>query len=287
MTPKQNHLDQRKISRPLVIAHRGARSVAPENSLAAADAARKMGANLWETDVNVTADGELILFHDDTLDRTTDVGSVFPNSKSPHRLDRYTLADLKRLDLGKPFIKKDPFGQITAGGCPTVSDLAGERIPTLKETLLYTAAHAWPVNLELKQQKGGSLRDFPLPEKVMKSIRELKVDPKLIIISSFNHEWLSRVAEEMPDIEIQALVGDDDEWEKGAIEWGTYRFETYNVNSEMVTVQDIETLKTMGKRINLFTVNDVQKMKGFMAAGVDGIITDFPQRLIVLLNENH
>ena len=172
----------------LTIAHRGARSVAPENTLAAADVARKMGADLWETDVNVTKDGELILFHDDTLDRTTDAVTQFPGVAELHCLENYTLSHLKTLDLGKVFVEKDPFGCITAGdltvcenrnisdkekrivlnddqpmlfgACRSINALLGEKIPTLKEALNYTATHAWPVNLELKQQKNRTVEKF-------------------------------------------------------------------------------------------------------------------------------
>ena len=61
-----------------IIAHRGARSVAPENTMAAARKAFDFGADLWETDVGVTKDERLILFHDNSLERTTDVNEKFP-----------------------------------------------------------------------------------------------------------------------------------------------------------------------------------------------------------------
>ena len=65
-----------------IIAHRGARSLAPENTLAAARKALEVGADLWETDVSVTNDGELILFHDESLIRTTNVKKTVPGSRS-------------------------------------------------------------------------------------------------------------------------------------------------------------------------------------------------------------
>ena len=67
--------DPAAVRRPLIIAHRGARRLAPENTLAAARLAREMGADAWELDVNLTADGRLALVHDDTLARTTDVAA--------------------------------------------------------------------------------------------------------------------------------------------------------------------------------------------------------------------
>ena len=98
----------------LNIAHRGARSLAPENTLAAARKAFEVGANMWELDVSVTGDGALVVFHDDALTRVTDAETVFP-SHTPWHLADFTLAELKQLDTGSRFIQDDPHGQIAAG----------------------------------------------------------------------------------------------------------------------------------------------------------------------------
>ena len=98
----------------LNIAHAGARSLAPENTLAAARKALEVGADLWETDVAVTSDGELILFHDDSLARTTNAPVRFPD-RSPWTFTTFTLAEIRSLDAGSWFVETDPFGQIAAG----------------------------------------------------------------------------------------------------------------------------------------------------------------------------
>jgi len=74
----------------IIIAHRGASSIAPENTIAAARKAWEIGADLWETDVAVTKDEHLILHHDDSLERTTNVKQVFPD-RSSFIFTRYTL----------------------------------------------------------------------------------------------------------------------------------------------------------------------------------------------------
>ena len=82
-----------------IIAHGGARSLAPENTLAAARKAHALGADLWETDVAITADGQLVLMHDDAMMRTTDVADRFPD-RVPAPFSTYTLAEIRTLDAG-------------------------------------------------------------------------------------------------------------------------------------------------------------------------------------------
>ncbi|MCP4023323.1 MAG: glycerophosphodiester phosphodiesterase, partial [Desulfobacteraceae bacterium] len=97
-----------------IIAHRGARSIAPENTLIAAQKGYDLGATLWETDVSVTKDGHLILFHDESLVRTTDVLKKYPQRKT-YLVKDFTLEEIQNLDASVDFIENDPFGQIKAG----------------------------------------------------------------------------------------------------------------------------------------------------------------------------
>ena len=135
----------------LNIAHRGARSLAPENTLAAAEKGLEIGADLWETDVTVTADGKLILFHDLSLGRTTDVETLFPD-RSPWIVSTFKLDEILQLNPGARFIETDPFEQIAEGVVSPgdLVDLICVRVPTLREALVFTQDTHWRVNLELK-----------------------------------------------------------------------------------------------------------------------------------------
>ena len=136
-----------------IIAHRGARSLAPENTLAAARKAHAVGADLWETDVAVTADDRLVLMHDDSMMRTTDVADKFPD-RVPAPFSTYTLAEIRSLDAGASFERDDPFGQVAAGAVEHSELLAfiGEMVPTLREAFELTLELDWFLNLELKAQ---------------------------------------------------------------------------------------------------------------------------------------
>ncbi|MFD7131489.1 glycerophosphodiester phosphodiesterase [Streptomyces sp. NPDC059894] len=120
-------------ARPEVIAHRGASAAAPENTLAAVDAAAGMGVRWVENDVQRTKDGELVVVHDDSLRRTTDVEEVFPE-RAPWQVKDFTAAEIARLDAGSWF----------------GSAYAGARVPTLTEFVRRVERHRQSLLLEIK-----------------------------------------------------------------------------------------------------------------------------------------
>ncbi len=124
----------------LICGHRGARSIAPENTLLSMTKAKEHGAHFWETDVCLSKDGELILFHDDTLGRTTDIAvSESFRHRSEWHVDQYTLQDLQELDAGSWFLSTDPFGTVASGEVSSseYGAIRGQRIPLLREILIF------------------------------------------------------------------------------------------------------------------------------------------------------
>lgn len=266
-----------------IIAHRGARSLAPENTIAAAKKAFQIGADLWETDVAVTKDECLILFHDDSLERTTNAKKIFPSNNNLI-FTEYTLAQIRTLDTGSRYIETDPFGEIKKGNLSKEDLLSfkAEKVPTLEEALLFTKEKPWKVNLELKKLPQ-RFKDFPIPQKVIAMIRKTDINTDQVIISSFNHEWLQNIHDMEPEIEIQALIGRSF---TDPLDWGDFSFETYNARSILIDEGQIKTAQKKGKKINLFTVNKIEEMQKFMALGINGIITDYPQDLRTLIDKN-
>jgi len=258
------------------IAHRGARSLAPENTLLAARRGLEVGADLWETDLAVTRDEQLILFHDDLLVRTTDVQQRFPE-RAHNPFTTFSLAEIRTLDAGTWFVETDPHGQIAAGAVSETEQMAcrGEKVPTLEEALVFTRDADWKLNLELKFLPA-SMDDFPVVPRVLAMIDRVGIALEQILISSFKHAWLAEVKERRPALVVQALIGYHTDQ---PLDWGDLSFETYNARSTLIRDEEIRQRKEQGLAINLFTVNDEADMRRFMALGVDGIITDFPQRL--------
>ena len=258
-----------------VIAHRGARSIAPENTLKAAKIAHDTGADLWETDVNITRDGRLILFHDHTLLRCTDAGKKFPR-KASYRVEAFDLKEIKSLDAGSYFNETDPFQEISKGHVSgeMKASFIGEPIPLLEEGLVLTLQKNWKINLELKYFPGAETNPY-LPDRTLDIIRQTKIPLAQVIISSFHHPWLLRIMEKEPQLEVQALVGDND---TEPLDFKDFSFSTYNANAALIHPDQIKELKDRGKKVNLFTVNDPKEFSRFSDLGVDGIFTDFPQR---------
>ncbi|MCD4720129.1 MAG: hypothetical protein K8S13_09755 [Desulfobacula sp.] len=267
---------------PLIIAHRGASSIAPENTIAAANQAFEVGADLWETDIAVTSDEQLILFHDASLQRTTNVAAVFPKRK--HQVfTQFTLAEIQRLDPGIHFIEHDPFGEINKGSISreTLASFKDEKIPTLEDALIFTREKDWKINLELKTLPE-NFKDFPITQRVIELIRTLEIDPGRLIISSFNHPWLRQVIAMEPSIEVQALIG---YFESKPLDWGDFSFPVYNARSTLIDEDQIARAKDKRKLINLFTVNEKDEIIRFINTGVNGLITDYPQRIVAIAGE--
>lgn len=257
-----------------VIAHRGARSIAPENTLIAAEIAWQKGADLWETDVNVTRDGRLVLFHDETLFRCTDAVVKFPSRKS-YLLREFTFEEIEQLDAGSYFIQTDPFFQIVQEKVPSEAfdKFKTAAVPSLEQGLELTRHLDWKINLELKDHGHGEI-DLYIPEKTLEIIGRSRIPTERVVISSFNHEWLRYIRKAQPRIELQALLGEDD---NSPLNFGDFDFNVYNLNAGLVDDDLIITLKVLGKKINLFTVNDSESFNRFDRLGVDGMFTDFPQ----------
>ena len=270
------------MGRVLNIAHRGARSLAPENTLAAARAALLAGADMWETDVGITRDEVLILFHDDSLTRTTDAQTVFPH-RPPWVFTTFSYGELRRLDAGSWFNHTDPFGQIKSGAIAReeLERYRGEKIPTLEEALIFTRDAGWRINIELKQLPA-PLDRFPVVEHVLALIEKLRIETGHFVISSFNLDWIRKVRRLRPDIEVQAVVGYS---EDTPIRWGSLEFETYNARHSLVSEARVGALAAKGVALNVWAVNEERDMQRFIRAGVAGIITDFPQRLTRFRNK--
>lgn len=261
-----------------IIAHRGARSLAPENTLAAAKAAWQSGAHRWETDIQVTRDGHLVLFHDLDLLRCTNAREQLTEQKQ-FLLAGFTLAELKALDAGSWFEKTDPFSTIQTGDVSkaALEGFKTQKIPTLAQGLLLTKQLNWQINLELKDYNTDPSLFYTV-DKTLAAIDKSGIPPQQVAISSFNHGWLDRVRHLRPDLAVQALVGESFA-DMAAFEPGA--FCVYNLNADLVDPAFVTGLVHRGFEVNLFTVNDPAAADRFIRAGAHGIITDFPQWFVL------
>ncbi|MEA3544034.1 MAG: glycerophosphodiester phosphodiesterase family protein [Thermodesulfobacteriota bacterium] len=263
-----------------VCAHRGARSIAPENTWMALERSRTCGADLWEVDVQVTADGELVLFHDHTLGRTTDV-VAHPefSDRHPWNLVDFTLNELQKLDAGSWFLQTDPFetivtGEVSRDDFPTIR---AQRIPLLRDILKDCHQHDYPVNLEIKDQIR-TIAGRAIVGKVL-DLMKMTDTEHLVLISSFNHDYLRQVKRLNPTIATAALV-EDKHPESLVTYLRDLNVDAYHPDQLITDYILIRQLTTSGMRVNLWTVNDFERAQYFIEAGATLICTDWPQRMI-------
>jgi len=187
---------RRRDGPPLVIAHRGGRTLAAENTLAAAERALAVGADLWEFDVQLTRDAVPILLHDETLERTTDAAARFPD-RAPWRADAFKVDEVRTLDAGSWFSLPD-------GSRP----FTGERVPTLEEALRWTVERGIDVNVELKGTSRTiflSRRGRRLAERTVALLRRFDILPRAIV-SSFDPALLRHVKRITPEVPCALLL---------------------------------------------------------------------------------
>ncbi|TLP57089.1 glycerophosphodiester phosphodiesterase [Microbispora triticiradicis] len=238
-------------SRPLVVAHRGASAYAPENTVAAFRLARDQGADMFELDVQETADHHLVLMHDTTLSRTTDVEKVFPG-RSPWRVGDLTLAEIRGLDAGSWFSRK----------------YAGERVPTLGETLREMRGSGLGLLLEIKEP-----RLYPGVEaRVAEEIGRDTGWRGRIVVQSFDWESMRRFHRLVPGVPIGLLgtppVADLPRLAAFA--------DQINPPYAGVTAGYVRRVHRLGMKVLTWTVDAPAAVRRLTGAGVDGVITNRP-----------
>ncbi len=264
----------------LNIAHRGARAISPENTLASARSALDAGSHLWELDVSMSRDGIPVVVHDATLERTSNVKEVFPHRR-PWRVDSFSLDELRRLDVGSWFLGLDPFGRIAEGRVtPSEANaLRGLPLPTLREALQWTLESDWLVNVEIKDARD-TAHDRFIVEAVVRLIQALDMENR-VLVSSFNHDYLSQVRRRSSRLVTGALVEQPhQEPERLLKELG---IQSYHPHKNAVSPEQIRRLKNKGFPTLVWVVNEEHEMMQWIQAGTWGLFTDFPHRLAKVL----
>ena len=269
-----DHLPQKG----LICAHRGARSIAPENTLLAMRKARECGAPCWETDVRMSKDGELVIFHDDTLERTTDITShqAFQNLADYH-VNQFSVDELRQLDAGSWFLADDPFGTVASGEVKgnENEDIQAQQIPLLREVLDFTKLHSFPVNVEIKDLKTPS-GDVHIVDKVVDMLRETET-MDLVLLSSFRHEYLYRARELSPEIAIAVIARK--QHPSNLIQYlKRFQANAYHPDKAICDDELIIELQDAGFRVTSWTVNGMERAQEMRRIGA-GVLTDWPQLL--------
>jgi len=257
--------------RPVIIGHRGAGGVAPENTLVSFQQAILDGADILELDVYLTKDNHVVVIHDANVDRTTN---------GTGKVTDFTLAQLQELDAGYRFQGAD---------CDFPFRGKGHKIPTLREIL--DAFPKTPFSIELKMPNKALVFELV---KVLYHTRRLADGS--ILCASFLHRAVSHVRKLAPHLatnfsqrEVTAMMARVRLLPviRGKKKNFSYVFQVKrNVGRfKFVTPKTVRAIQRLGFEVQIWTVNDEGEMHHYLAMGVDGIITDFPGRLRKVLDE--
>lgn len=260
-----NFFDQFK-NKHLIAAHRGYRAKYPENTMLAFKKAIKRS-DFIEFDVQFSKDNVPVVFHDDKLSRCSNINTFksYKNKKDLYVCD-LTYKELKKLDVSSWFYKKNPFSQKIKK--PTKI----ERIPTLEKVLDFAKKHKIVLNLEIKYNKCK-----PLEKKQIKLIVDMIEEKKQIekvLISSFHHEYIKIAKQFNSKISTAALAH-----KKYPNENLSYlkalKVDAYHINIKLATKKHIQEISTAGITVNVYTVNQKEKILKLFKYGVRTIFSDF------------
>jgi glycerophosphoryl diester phosphodiesterase len=231
---------------PWVIAHRGASGHAPENTLAAFERAVQLGAGFIETDLHLTRDARFVAIHDSTLERTTNGAGAIHD---------FTLAQLRELDAGKWFDR----------------EFMDERIPTLEEVLKFSQEHDVVFYLEVKYDAAWGMHHA-----LVAALQSTQSAARTVVIS-FDPSTLMAVHKLDASLMLGLLV------EKASPDAVTA---AVNVGARqlcpatsLATAEFVKKTHESDLLVAAWTANSPKDMRAMLSAGVDGIMTDFPDRL--------
>lgn len=255
-----------KTSRTLVIAHRGGAGISPENTLFAYKRAINLGVDMLELDIHRSLDGELIVIHDSTVDRTTDGSGA---------IVAMTLEEIKKLDAG--------FRWTNNGGKTFPFRGQGIQIPTLRE--VFQAFPDIKINVEPKYETPSPVA--PLCSLIKEFNREDK-----IIVGSFRDEVLEDFRKTCPNVATSASPSEATfflaRYKIGLSQNSSPQMQVLQIPQRIGSLQIVDEnyIKAIHERdldVHVWTINDVEDMKELIKIKADGIMTDYPDRLLELL----
>ncbi|KAJ1480979.1 PLC-like phosphodiesterase [Baffinella frigidus] len=243
---------------PMVIGHRGAKEIAPENTIAAMRAAKAVGATCVEVDVMLTKDGVPVIHHDNTVDRCT---------TGKGHLSEQTWAELQELDAGSHF-------------CPDFKD---ERIPTMSELVLECRLLGLDLNIEIKHSNDSNMavanaeeveREVELATVTCTTLLSLDADPERVFLSSFSIAALEVAQAMLPHFRRSYLVSViPSNWETTVLRLGCV---SLNFNASKSSKEEIEACARTGVPLYAYTVNDPARAAKLIRWGLAGVFSDVP-----------
>ncbi len=236
----------------MITAHRGSSSTAPENTKSSILRAIQDGAGFAEIDVQMSADGVVVVYHDETLKKLG----------NPTAIDKLNYSDIINSDAGQWFDHV----------------YTGERVPTLEEILII-AQNKIKLNIELKMYNPKS----KLPDKVV-ILLENNGFVNSSIVTSFDRKAIERIKKKNPNIKTGLIVKSQKQVNQTFL---NSDINIISVKSSAVNSSFMKKTAKYNKEVHVWTVNDEKEMNRMLNVGVASIITDYPEKLIKLMMLNN
>lgn len=250
--------------------HRGCRGLRPENTMAGFQEAVRLGVDVLELDLAMSKDGVLVVVHDPVINRKICTGG----DGLPAQLFKdLTWAEIQKLDCGA--LKNSKY--------PDQQPVPGQRIPRLEQVLDLLLAHPGPlrVNIEIKtfpDRRGDTRTPADFAAALVKVVRGKGLQ-KRAVVQSFDAAALQQVRKLAPELTLAALADRRKDFEPMLEATGA---RILSPRYTELRAADIAAYQSRGVRVIPWTVNRVEDMRRLMGWGVDGIITDRPDRLVPL-----
>ncbi len=243
---------------PKIIGHRGAAGYAPENTIEAIHTAADMGIKWVELDVKLTKDEVPIIFHDDSLDRTTNTTG---------KIADLTYKEIKELDCGSWYSES----------------FIGTKIPSLEEAIDALITRNLGFNMEIKPCPS---REKETAEAALDILSSIWDDHEHLLISSFSHVSLETAFDMAQDWHRGLIL--PDEWPENLQEIAEYlQIATININGNTAKRQQIEDIMDMNKLCLAYTIDDPSKAQELRRWGVDGFFSNYPDLIKESISSVH
>ncbi len=264
------------------IAHRGSRGAMPENTIPAMKKAIDQGANTLEVDIHITKDNKVVVYHDATLNpeyTTTANGEEIPKDKrKDYTLYKMNYDEIRKFDVGSKYYPTFPQQQKLATYAPLLSELIDSVEAYTKSKNLAPVYYL----VEIKSNEKTDGIEQPAPEEYMRIMMEMlnkKNLGKRLLLQSFDMRQLKVLHAKYSGLSLGFLTSDRTKtFDENLSLLGFTPF-FYNPNYLLVTDQMIKECHSKKIRITPWTVNEEADIKRLKAMGVDGIISDYPDRI--------
>lgn len=231
------------------VAHRGASGYAPENTMAAFEKGFEMKSDYIELDVQMSKDGKLVVIHDTTVDRTTN---------GTGKVADLTFEELVALDAGSKFNEA----------------FAGERIPSFEEVLdAFRGRIGILIEIKAPELYPG------IEEKVANALTERSMDKpanEKIIVQSFNFDSMKKFHALLPNVPVGVLTSSEVDLTDVKLEEFAVYADYVNPTQSLVNKELVNRVHARNMKIQAWTVRKLEQVQPLLDAGVDGIITDYP-----------